>query len=189
MSRPSIKFESGSFYHIWTHAVGNENLFRDYTNYQFFLEKYDLYLNPVVKTYAYCLMPNHFHFMIQVREDPIKESSRSFSNLLNSYTQAFNKMYQRRGSLFISNIKRRKIEEDAYFTRCITYIHQNPTHHGFIQDFRNWKFSSWRAFLTDKTTKLEKDAVFYWFGGTDGFLKDHEVFFGEKEELIFGGQI
>ncbi len=186
MPRPLTKFESGKYYHVWTHAIGKENLFREKENYYFFLKKYEIHISPIAKTFAYCLMPNHFHFMIQIQEESLKEPSQSFSNLLNSYAQAFNKMYNRKGNLFNSNIKRREIKEDAYFSRCITYIHQNPTHHGFIKDFEKWEFSSWNAFMSSKPTKIEKNAVLEWFGGLTGFQKDHQKFFGSEEEILFG---
>lgn len=56
-------------YHIYNHANGNENLFRNPANYSYFLEKYSEYIYPIAETYAYCLMPNHFHLMIKVRSE------------------------------------------------------------------------------------------------------------------------
>jgi REP element-mobilizing transposase RayT len=179
MGKPAIPFESGCVYHVWSHANGIENIFREEKNYMFFLKKYSQYLNPYVETYAYCLMPNHFHLMIEVREIELtdleieKRVSQGFSNLLNSYTQSLNKMYNRKGSLFIPNVKRNKISVDSYFTRCITYIHQNPAHHNFTKEFTNWKFSSWKSILSDKPTALSRDKVLSWFGGTEDFKKNH----------------
>jgi len=57
------------FYHIYNHANGSENIFRDAENYRFFLEKYELYISPVAETFAWCLMPNHFHLLIQIRDE------------------------------------------------------------------------------------------------------------------------
>jgi len=64
------KMESGQSYHIYNHANGSENIFREEENYRFFLQQYDKYLGGVVDTYAYCLMPNHFHFLVGVK-DPL----------------------------------------------------------------------------------------------------------------------
>ncbi len=179
MGKPGIPFESGCVYHVWSHANGTENIFREEKNYLFFLKKYSQYLNPYVETYAYCLMPNHFHLMIQVREIELtdleieKHVSQGFSNLLNSYTQSLNKMYNRKGSLFIPNIKRNKISVDSYFTRCIIYIHQNPVHHKFTKEFTDWKFSSWKSIISDKPTALSRDKTLSWFGGIEDFKKNH----------------
>lgn len=174
MSRPTTPFEPGAYYHVWTHANGKENIFRKDENYFFFLSKDSFYLSPAVKTFAYYLMPNHFHFLIQVNEGPALSTSKAFSNLLNSYCQSYNKKYHRKGSLFMSNLKRKKISNDSYFTRCITYIHQNPTHHGFAKDFSKWKHSSWKAFFSEKQTHLEREKVLEWFGGKEGMLADHQ---------------
>lgn len=175
MANASPVFEPEKFYHVWSHAIGSENLFRENENYLFFLARYSHHLSPVVNTYAYCLMPNHFHLLIRVKENSKISVSKAFSNLLNSYTQSFNKMYNRKGGLFISNLKRKAIESEDYFTRCITYIHQNPMHHGFTDNFQTWKFSSMATILSDRPTKIEREEVLDWFGGKSGFLKDHSV--------------
>ena len=59
------------FYHIYNHANGSENLFRVEDNYRFFLERWGKYVEPVANTYAYCLMPNHFHALIKVKEEGV----------------------------------------------------------------------------------------------------------------------
>src|SRR5690606_21948083 len=101
------------YYHIYNHSNGNENLFLNSENYSFFLKKYAEYIHPVCKTYAYCLMPNHFHLLVRTRDKEeikhllnldIKEDvfpkiiSKQFANFFSCYTQAFNKMHGRQGS-------------------------------------------------------------------------------------------
>ncbi|HEY6437113.1 MAG TPA: hypothetical protein VIY47_11035 [Ignavibacteriaceae bacterium] len=58
----------GSFYHIYNRGNNKENIFFEEKNYQYFLKLFDKYLSPYVDVYAYCLMPNHFHFLICVKE-------------------------------------------------------------------------------------------------------------------------
>ncbi len=78
MAQKSIPLESCRMYHIWTHANGDENLFREDENYRYFLQKYAYYLHPVIETFAYCLMPNHLHLMIRVRgEEKVLEYLRN----------------------------------------------------------------------------------------------------------------
>ncbi|MDP3463840.1 MAG: hypothetical protein Q8S18_13690 [Bacteroidales bacterium] len=60
-------------YHIFNHDNGFENLFLHEANFHYFLEKYALYISPVAETYAYCLMPNHFHFIVRIREREVIE--------------------------------------------------------------------------------------------------------------------
>ncbi len=185
------------FYHIYNHANGDENLFREEKNYYFFLNKAKLYLLPYVKIYAYCIMPNHFHLLISIRSEKtlkaqfmkvaafhkLKEMeqneyvyrkiSKSFANLCSSYTQAFNKVYQRKGSLFIPNFKMNPIEDDPSFCAVTHYIHANPVHHGFVKDIRKWKFSSFIALCSQRNSNLEREYVHTIFGGKQAFLEYH----------------
>jgi len=59
--------QSGKYYHIYNHANGFEKIFRNESNCHFFLEKYTFHLSVFIDTYAYCLMSNHFHFLIRVK--------------------------------------------------------------------------------------------------------------------------
>ncbi|MCF8358639.1 MAG: hypothetical protein K9H26_07760 [Prolixibacteraceae bacterium] len=61
------KLEHGHFYHIYNHAVGGRYLFRKPENYHFFLGLYDKYIDTVAYTYAWVLMPNHFHFLVKIK--------------------------------------------------------------------------------------------------------------------------
>jgi len=190
-------------YHIYTHANGNENLFRCEENYRYFLAKYAERMYSIVDTYAYCLMPNHLHLMVQIRsEDDVltclqskkptlqgfetlggfsKAVSMQFSHFFNGYTQAFNKMYSRKGSLFIPNFKRKPITDDTYFTQLIAYIHNNPVHHGFCNDLLDWPYSSLHAYLVDKPTKLNKKYLEKWFGDRESLLDFHRQLQLNKE--------
>lgn len=68
MSRRQLQLECYNIYHIWTHANDDENLFLNKENYRYFLQKYKKHIHPVAETFAYCLMPNHLHLMIRVRD-------------------------------------------------------------------------------------------------------------------------
>lgn len=180
------KFEPDTYYHIVNHAFGNENLFRNDENYRFFLNKYANYMPSVCSTIAYCLMPNHIHFMIKTHSTDVLESHPKYkmdfhklviqelSNLLNSYAKAYNKVNERKGALWIDFTKRFVIDSDAYYTSTINYIHQNPVKHGFVKSPDGWKFSSFNSFLSQKPTLLNRNDVLNWFGGTDEFVKYHK---------------
>ncbi len=183
-----------TFYHVFNHANGDENLFREEKNYYFFLEKWTKYIEPVANTYAYCLMPNHIHFLIKTKtatdvtsnlkfaEDlPFgkfgtfqKVVSKQFSNLFSSYAQAYNKLYNRRGSLFIPNFKKKEIDNPDYLKSVINYIHQNPVHHGFRDRPEEWPYSSYDAFFNIKRTRLQREEVLSWLGGKEAFEKYHQ---------------
>ncbi|MNR36739.1 hypothetical protein D3C85_1546990 [compost metagenome] len=97
------------------------------------------------------------------------------SNFLNSYAKAFNKQHDRKGALFIDFTKRKEITNEAYFTRVINYIHQNPIHHGFCKEAKDWAYSSFNSIISmNKSSKLERNAIFDWFGGIEEFVTFHQ---------------
>ena len=187
-------FEPEGYYHLFNHAIGDENLFRNNANYQYFLLKFGQYISPVCKVYAYCLMPNHFHFLIQIRDEatieqfytakfptaitPIKDYSKivmqQFSNMLNGYAQAYNKMFDRKGALFIDYLRRKQVTDDAYFIRLVHYIHNNPVHHHFSSSMEEWNYSSYQTMLSEKSTNIERESVLEWFGGALAY-KDFQL--------------
>ena len=142
----------GKIYHIYNHGNAEDNLFRCDENYRYFLQKYGEYIPPVVNTYAYCLLPNHFHFLVKVKEmDSLLNLSglevetgivQKFSNFFNGYTKAFNKMYDRKGKLFLLPFQRKPVTNSWHFLNTWKYIHYNPVRHQFTQDPYAWPFSS-----------------------------------------------
>lgn len=176
-------FTPDTVFHVYNHGNAEDNIFREEENYRYFLKRYAHYIYPVAKTYAFCLLPNHFHLMVEVRskeelEEFFKEKnpdllSNQFKNFLISYAKSFNRKYNRKGSLFLDNINRKPVTNKAYYNRLITYIHQNPVHHGFVEDPADWPFSSFRIMLSRISTRLERQRVLDWFGGKKSFLAFH----------------
>ena len=99
--------------------------------------------------------------------------SKQFGNLFNSYARSFNITYKRSGTLFQQPFGRIEITSDRYFRRVVTYIHQNPLKHGFVQDFRDWPYSSFHTILSMKRTLLCRDDVLSWFDNPAGFEFSH----------------
>lgn len=193
MPQPTTPLQPQITYHIYTHANGSENLFREDENYYYFLNKYSEYIHPIAETFAYCLMPNHIHLMVRMRGEgellkffSSKQKdltgfqnlsgliSRQFGNFLNAYAKAYNERFDRRGSLFERPFGRKPIENASYFTALIAYIHNNPVHHGFVKDAREWPHSSYHSYLLDKRTKIAREEGLEWFGGREEFIKIHQ---------------
>lgn len=84
----------------------------------------------------------------------------AFLNMFNAYTKAVNKMYARSGSLFQEHLKRKRIKDEMYFLQVLAYIHLNPVKHGFTEDFKNYPYSSFRAFISNKNSKIDKETIF-----------------------------
>ena len=107
---------------------------------------------------AYCLMPNHYHFLIEIDADAAL--SPFIQRLVNNYTQAFNRQQNRTGTLFEGRAKSKMIVEDSYVLHLVRYIHLNPVHAGLVKDPADWAYSNY----------LE------WVGQRAGMLFDPEFF-------------
>lgn len=71
-----VPLEPGRFYHVYTRGNNRENLFFEEKNYDYFLQLYKKYISPFADTYAYCLLRNHFHFLIKVKEVATVQASQ-----------------------------------------------------------------------------------------------------------------
>jgi putative transposase len=186
------------YYHIYNHAVGERDLFRDANNYEYFLELYDKYISPIAETYAWVLMKNHFHVLVRIKEEaevvasftpdrvlnPVRGniSTLQFSKLFNSYAQAYNKYHQTRGALFERPFKRKLIDNDDYLRQVVLYIHNNPVHHGFCEHPIEYPWSSYLTCTSIKPTKLRRESVIGWFDDCTNFIAVHEQRI-EREEI------
>ena len=204
MANYHIPLIPDGMYHILSRAIGNEKLFHNNDNYDFFLQKYKQYILPVADTFAFCMLPNHFHFLIQIKsfghleEYFIEKKKRKsidlnqipdltmecFSNLLNSYSKSFNKVYKRRGSLFIDYLRRVEIMDDCQFGSTIFYIHKNPVHHGYVNSISSWRWSSYNKLIGKSATMLKRDEVLNWFGNVSAFKQYHEQPIHLKNAMI-----
>jgi putative transposase len=184
----------GAYYHIFNRGDNGESLFVEAGNYSHFLERYFHYIEPVADTYAYCLMKNHFHFLLHTKAEqelgegatvrepsgPPPNPSGQFGRLFNSYAKRFDKRYHRTGSLFENPFERIEVETEPHLLCLVAYIHRNPQRHGFMQDFRHWPHSSYGELSSTGPKRLQREVVLAWFGGMDGFLEFHASRAGER---------
>ena len=191
----------GGYYHIYNRGNGGENIFREPRNYAYFLTLYAKYIEPVAETFAYCLLRNHFHLLVRIRErktcqvsedltglsKPLNPSQQ-FSNFFNSYTKSINTAYGRTGNLFQRPFGRIRVTSDEYFVNLVRYIHRNPQKHGFVSDFREYPYSSYQTLCSHKPTRLQRDVVLEWFGGNNCFKQAHDRPIDENELLALIGE-
>lgn len=163
--------ERDHFYHIYNRGINSENIFLSDDNKSYFLKLLSKHLNGKIEVFAYCLMDNHFHFLIKLGDDE-KAVTQAFSNFFNSYAKAFNKQNNRTGSLFEKHFKRIKIQDENYLRNIIQYIHLNPKHHLNI-DYKTYKFSSFQSIISTNETKLARTEVLSYFDNVDNFIFCH----------------
>ena len=163
--------EKDGYYHIYNRGINSCLIFENDENKKFFLKQLAKYLIDKISIFAYCLMDNHFHIVIQLNENE-EIVTQAFSNFFNSYAKAFNKQIGRTGSLFEKHFKRIKLNDEDYLKQLIIYVHLNPKHHLDL-NFQDYKFSSYQAFISDKETKIEREEVLELFGGIENFVFCH----------------
>jgi putative transposase len=163
--------EKGNVYHIYNRGINGEIIFNTDENKHYFLKLYSKYLENKADTFAFCLMYNHFHFIIRIVNE--KEITQALSNLFNAYAKAFNKQNDRTGSLFEKHFKRIQIINETYLLNLIQYVHLNPKHHLDI-NYKNFPFSSYQSIISDKPTKLLRNEVIQLFDSKDNFVYCHD---------------
>ena len=194
--KTTAPLQPGHYYHIYNRGNNREDLFREERNYRYFLQLYARHVHPIADTFAYCLMRNHFHLLVRIKETSQvsetcevlatrevltpREVSQHFSNLFNAYTKAINKAYGRTGSLFEERFGRIEVTSDRYFLQLIFYIHFNPQKHGFVDDFREWPWSSYHTLQAAGDTKLNRAEVLNWFGDAGKYEVFHRGLVDEK---------
>ncbi|MEM8525338.1 MAG: hypothetical protein AAGG68_11920 [Bacteroidota bacterium] len=200
------KFEEKGIYHIYNHSVSDKSLFQEESDYEFFLEKVELYLLPYLDVYAYCLMPNHFHLLAKIRrynqeivnllQKENTKAARKFLEVGNTHYNNFLEDQMRRlfsshalkykgkygndGALFQQRFKRVKILSETIILNKIAYVHHNPIHHNFAAVYEDWKYSSYNAFLSEKTSKIARMEILNWLG--DGDVRLGKQIFKEFHE-------
>jgi putative transposase len=186
--------QPGLFYHIYNRGNNGENIFHEERNCRYFLELYAKHIHPVVDTYAYCLMPNHFHVLGRTKSeaelaqmsdffeksDISNAATRGFAAFFTAYTKAINKAYSRTGRLFQEHFGRIEVTSDDYFTNLVFYIHFNPQKHGFASDFSKWPWSSYEALRGHGTTRLQRAGVLEWFGSATQLETFHQGAVAER---------
>ncbi len=181
------KFEENTVYHLYNRGIDRKPIFTKDENYKFFLRKWKQLISPFCEAGAYCLLPNHFHFMVWLKsldnsllsKIKVQGTAKSlkylegkisynqflesqFKRLFSSYALAFNKQENRTGSLFDKRFKRVGVAEERY-TQLIAYIHHNPIHHGIASNYGDWNYCSYSAFKSNKKTSISIDVVNDWY--------------------------
>lgn len=201
------------YYHIFNRGSNKQNIFYSPENYLYFLRLINQFLTGYAEFLAYCLLPNHFHLIIKTVEKinvcildeqenrslqkerffkPIIEDENKIGKLVVgrlkrlfiTYSMAINKQENRTGNLFDPKYKRLMITDDDYLRYVIFYTHFNPEKHGLLNDFRKYRYSSYKALTGNAQTKMNREAVYEIFGGKSSFINYHSAMHEEREKDI-----
>lgn len=154
-----MKFLPNNVYHVYNQGNNQQQLFYADNDYKRFLELFSSYVLPYADVLAWCLIPNHYHFMLSVKENcvPVKQGnimldsvSNGFRNLSGAYAHAYNKAHQKSGSVFRPKTKSKNLSDDRdsmSYLNCFYYIHQNAWRHGIVSHVSLWKYSSYHFYV------------------------------------------
>ncbi len=158
-----IKSESG-IYHIIMRGINRQTLFLDDEDCTKFIQTLQRYKEICgYKLYAYCLMGNHLHLLLQEKNEPLETFMR---RICGSYVFWYNKKYDRIGYLFQDRFRSEPVEDDTYFVVVLRYIFQNPLKAGIADKISNYKWTNYKDY-TEVNKMTDKDFVLNMFNEMD----------------------
>ena len=146
MARPLRIEYPNAWYHVMNRGRRAEHIFVEEIDYKSFVE---LLMESVelwnFRIAAYCLMPNHYHLVVQT---PDANLSRCMRHINGIYTQRFNRSHRCDGQLFRGRYKSIVVDADNYLLQLVRYIHRNPIRSGIVERMDSYKWSSHRGYLS-----------------------------------------
>ncbi len=184
-----VKLLNNCHYHVYNRGVNKEEIFFNDDNYYYFLDKLQNYLSDSADVVAYCLMPNHFHLLLRIKDE--SNITKSLTRLFVSYSKAINTALNRRGRLFEGRYKAKLIPTNNYLLHLSRYIHLNPVRAGLVEHSNDWKFSSYQFYTARRQNTIVKNKIVL------DQVSDYETFvenYGEKNseiiaELLFSSKL
>lgn len=190
-----VPIVTGQIYHIFNRGVNKQDIFINNEDYKRFLtaaihyqEKKEKFTNRVddepgsikeIQIFAYCIMPNHFHFLVRQLEDG--GLSSYMHRITNSYAHYMNMKYERVGALFQGRYKNVLIENDEQLMHVSRYIHLNPLIANIVFDLSDYKWSSYLAYIRRSKDKLcDTSFIMDFFSSAD----DYERFVLDQADYI-----
>ena len=194
MARRPRVFAPGLLYHVIVRGNQRRKTFRcdeDYKDYLDRLEKYRAKFH--VRIYAYCLMPNHVHLLVETGSTPL---AKFMQGLQQSYTQHFNRSYRKVGHLFQGRYKAIICERDKYLLALVRYIHLNPVRAKLATRPERYSHSAHNSYLTNGTPKIvEVTPILKLLGGKkayerfvlEGIGENHnEAYYAVEDQRFLG---
>ena len=173
--------EPGVVYHLFNRGNNKEDIFKEERNYHHFLSLMEKHLLTVADIYCYCLLKNHFHLLLRIKDaELIPEKFRPkpflpFSHFFNAYAKSINKAYNRTGSLFQEHPHRKRVCDENYLTQLVAYIHLNPEKHRFTKNFREYPYSSYQVFRSNVKSNIDTEYIMKYFGTHQNFEFWHNL--------------
>ncbi|MBQ0797928.1 MAG: transposase [Porticoccaceae bacterium] len=147
MSRPLRLEFPNALYHITSRGDRREDIYDDDVDRAAFLTVFSGVINQCNWVcYAYCLMSNHYHLLVQTPDSNLSKGMRQLNGI---YTQSYNRRHNKIGHLFQGRYKAILVDEDAYLLELSRYIVLNPVKAGMVRQVNRWPWSSYNAMIGD----------------------------------------
>ncbi len=148
-----LTWQKGMYYHIYNRGAHQTSIFREPKNYLFVIAKVKEYsqLNNL-SMISYNLMPTHYHFLTRQDGDEPAGSLPQF--VFNSYSKAYNKMYDHSGTLFEGRFKAKPVQASSYLLHLCRYIHGNPVKDGLVTNPADWPYSNYLEWIGERSGSL-----------------------------------
>ena len=153
MPRTSRGLRGRFVYHVYNRGNGRQRIFRTEEDYQFFVELMAKakQIHPV-KIFAYSLLPNHFHVVLQPEE--AGDLSRWVQWLLGSYTHHHHQIHKTEGHLWQDRFRSFIVQEDAHFLSVMRFVEGNPVRRGLVEFADQWPWSSHQENIGKKERRI-----------------------------------
>ena len=152
MARPPRLHVPGGLYHVLARGNNRQQIFRQPADYHFYLARLaHLLTRTGTRCYAYCLMPNHLHLLMEPGTRPL---SRIMQPLQLSYSLYFDRQLRHVGHVFQGRYTAILCERDTYLWELVRYLHLNPVRAGLAKSPEAWSWSSHRAYCEGTGTRV-----------------------------------
>ncbi|MBX9781891.1 MAG: hypothetical protein K2X48_01225 [Chitinophagaceae bacterium] len=197
-------FHFHQHYHITFRSIDGIPLFKTINERSFFLEKWKRFTEMIFETWAYCLLSNHTHIIIQIKsqeqiiealsqlmddsksiavkkflEQPSEDLfqravERQINSFMVSYANTYNNYSERKGGVFQQPFRRSLIADDAHLQQAVICTHANAQKHRLVKNFIDYPHHSYHSILNGNTTFVNVQAVLAFFGSRENFIQRHK---------------
>ena len=180
-------------HHIIQRGHNRQSVFACEDDYRYYIDNLAKWKERLkCRVYAFCLMTNHVHLVVDPGEDP-ENLGRLMKRVAGRQTRFINRLEGRSGTLWEGRFKSSPIDSNAYLLACCRYVELNPVFAGICDDPAAYPWSSCRSKVTDKTfTWLDADSLYLELGSTEEERRQNYQRFlrqsisDEEKEVIVG---
>ncbi len=159
MPRRSVPLLNGYFYHVYNRTSQNKKLFYSKENYRYFIQLWvNVHFKPCCRIAAWCLMPNHYHFVLKIIDAELFPKKMSY--FFNRYCRALNIQCNQSGAVFPDRYKTRLVIDEKYLISLCCYVHLNPVRSKWVASPGEWPYSNYLSCIGVYDDPIADQALF-----------------------------